>query len=146
LPLDFGSRTSSCNPICQLDIVPESAKFCVPRNWSHKLGVGRWKLWEQAIKCIWEKVQLATKFGLISDNIINERADPEWIRMHVKEARRGCMWTSLPAPHWQQSTHWNQCTFSTLSPQSTWCFLEEGPPLICDFYIWTTSTTLQLFW
>jgi aryl-alcohol dehydrogenase-like predicted oxidoreductase len=26
-------------------------------------------------------VQLATKFGLISDNIINERADPEWIRM-----------------------------------------------------------------
>jgi aryl-alcohol dehydrogenase-like predicted oxidoreductase len=26
-------------------------------------------------------VQLATKFGLISDNIINERADPESIRM-----------------------------------------------------------------
>ncbi len=81
LALDFGSRTSSRNPIHQLDIVPESAKFCVPWNWSHKLGVGRLKLWEQAIKCIWEKVQLATKFGLISDNIINERADPEWIRM-----------------------------------------------------------------
>jgi aryl-alcohol dehydrogenase-like predicted oxidoreductase len=43
-----------------------------------------WELWQQAIKGIREKVQLATKFGIVSEDKMNTltlKGDPEWVRM-----------------------------------------------------------------
>jgi aryl-alcohol dehydrogenase-like predicted oxidoreductase len=43
-----------------------------------------WELWQQAIKGIREKVQLATKFGLVSEDKLSTlslKGDPEWVRM-----------------------------------------------------------------
>jgi aryl-alcohol dehydrogenase-like predicted oxidoreductase len=52
-------------------------------EWKGNCGWGWrwWKKWQQAIKGIQEKVQLATKFGvLFVGGSFQIRGDPEWVR------------------------------------------------------------------
>jgi len=45
----------------------------------HVLGAC-WDIWQQAIKGMWDKVQLATKFGFVTGESLLIRGDPEWVR------------------------------------------------------------------
>jgi hypothetical protein len=50
-------------------------------GWVDGWGWRRWKKWQQAIKGMREKVQLATKFGVLSvGESLQIRGDPEWVR------------------------------------------------------------------
>jgi hypothetical protein len=50
-------------------------------GWVDGWGWRRWKKWQQAIKGMREKVQLATKFGVLSvGGSLQIRGDPEWVR------------------------------------------------------------------
>jgi aryl-alcohol dehydrogenase-like predicted oxidoreductase len=43
-------------------------------------GGGWWDIWQQAIKGMRDKVQLATKFGFVMGESLQIRRDPEWVR------------------------------------------------------------------
>jgi aryl-alcohol dehydrogenase-like predicted oxidoreductase len=43
-------------------------------------GGGWWYIWQQAIKGMRDKVQLATKFGFVMGESLQIRRDPEWVR------------------------------------------------------------------
>ncbi len=50
-------------------------------RWVDRWGWRWWKKWQQAIKGMREKVQLATKFGVLSvGGSLQVRGDPEWVR------------------------------------------------------------------